>query len=253
MQFKEAEKLSDVLERIRDILEYFRAAENPLGYFAALYTKVAHGIEQAIHNEAFDDNARLATLDIHFVNYYIRAMNAAIAGKPAPAHWQLAVDAAQKPGVPVLDHLFLTMNAHINFDLSNAVADSIPASDVIGFKGDFLKVNDILFSLLDNVQADVARFVYPLRWYLRLGEKADDRLLTLVMKLMRNDAYAFACMLALCTEEERAVENQIRMQEVVQAGQKLLAPKAWWATLLIHVADSLEQGNVRSKIDQLLK
>ena len=251
--FQKAEKLSDVLARIEEILAHCRKANSPLGYFAALYTKVARAIEQGVEKGDFDDNARLAALDVQFVNYYIHAMNCAFSDAPAPAHWQLAIDAAKKPGTLVLEHLFLAMNAHINYDLSNAVRDAVKPEDVIAFKPDFLRVNNILFSLLDDVQEDVARFVKPLKWYLSLGEKADDKIISFVMKQMRNDAFGFACILALCDTKQKELENASRMQEVVEVGKKLVYHKKWWINAILMIIRLFERGTVNSKIDNLLK
>ena len=251
--FAPAEKLSDVRERIAEILAYFRETASPLGYFAALYTKVAHGIEEAVNKGEFDDNERLARLDVDFVNYYIRAMNDAVAGRPAPAHWQMTIDAAKMPLIPVLDHLFLAMNAHINYDLSNAVRDSVKPGEMIAFKNDFLKVNQILFSLLDDVQNDVAGFFHPLNWYLRFGRQANDKVISFIMKLMRNDAYGYACILSLCDESQRDSENAARMKAVVEASGKFVHPKQWWLRAIIHLVGRLETGTVKTRIDQLLK
>jgi hypothetical protein len=251
--FAPAEKLSDVRERIGEILAYFRETASPLGYFAALYTKVAHGIEEAVNKGEFDDNERLARLDVNFVNYYIRAMNDAVSGAPAPAHWQISIDAAKTPLIPVLDHLFLAMNAHINYDLSNAVKDSVEPGEMIAFKNDFLKVNQILFSLLDDVQNDVSGFFHPLKWYLRFGRQADDKIIAFIMKLMRNDAYGYACILSLCDEAQRNNENDGRMQEVVLTSEKFVHPKQWWLRVAIHLVGRLETGTVKTRIDQLLK
>lgn len=253
MTLKKAEKLSDVKARIEEVLTYCREIESPLGYFAALYTKVAAAIEEGIEKKEFDNNERLAELDICFVNYYVEAMNCAFSGTPAPAHWQQAIDLAKQPSALVLEHLFLAMNAHINYDLSNAVHDTVKPEDMIAFKGDFLRVNKILFSLLDEVQDDVARFVEPLKRYLRFGEKLDDEIISYVMKHMRNDAFAYACILSLCNAEECLRENAIRMEEVAEAGKKISSPPKWWMHAILWVIRLFERGSVSSKIDNLLK
>lgn len=251
--FKPAEQLSDVRGRIQEILEHCRNEKSTLGYFAALYTKVAKGIEAAIEKKEFDDNERLARMDVNFVNYYIHAMNCAFSGEPAPAHWQVAIDYSKKPEPLVLEHLFLAMNAHINYDLSNAINVSVKPEEIIGFKNDFLKVNYILFSLLDNVQNDVADFVWPLKVYLLFGRKTDDRLLSFGMKLMRNDAFSFSCILALCDEKYRAIENANHMNEVVDLGEKLVTHKKAWIKAVFRIVRQFERGSVVSRIDMLLK
>lgn len=251
--FKPAEKLGDVRGRIQEILEHCRKEQSTLGYFAALYTKVAVGIEEAIEKKEFDNNERLARMDVNFVNYYIHAMNCAFSGEPAPAHWQLAIDFSKNPETLVLGHLFLAMNAHINYDLSNAVNDSVKPEETISFKKDFLRVNNILFSLLDSVQNDVADFVWPLKIYLLFGRKTDDRLISYGMKLLRNDAFSYSCILALCDEKFRNLENAERMKEVVDLGKKLVTHQKAWIKAVFRFVRQFESGSVVSRIDMLLK
>lgn len=249
--FQKAEKLSDVKDRVEQILSYCRQHNSPLGYFAALYCKVAHAIEAHVKEQKFDDNDRLAQLDVNFVNYYVHAMNCAFSGEPAPPHWQVAIDLARDKDALVLEHLTVGMNAHINYDLGHAVYDSVPAEDIIGFQPDFLKVNAILFSLLDDVQKDVSTFMVILRWYLSFGQKLDDQAIKVVMRFMRNDAFGFACILALCNEEEKASHEQQRMQEVVELSDKITKQKPWLNELL-KLVRFMESDSVKSRIDDLL-
>lgn len=102
------------------------------------------------------------------------------------------------------------------------------------------------------MQEDVARFVTPLKWYLSIGEKADGDI-PLVMKQMRNDAFAFACILALCDARSWNRKMQ-RMAEVVEAGKKIVPThKKWWIKAVFLFVRLLERGTVNSKIDNLLK
>lgn len=251
--FKKAEKLSDVRERIHEILTYCQEKESPLGYFAALYTTVAKAIEDSIINKEYDDNEQLARMDVNFVNYYIHAMNCAFSDQPAPAHWQIAIDAAKKPDFLVLEHLFIAMNAHINYDLSNAANDTVPTDRMLDFRQDFFRVNKILFSLLDRVQTDVSYIFHPLKWYLRFGRQLDDKIIALIMGQMRGDAYEFTCVLSLCNEVQKEQINKEKRDLVVKLSQKIIFHKSWIINAIIRLARLLERGSVTYKIDQLLK
>jgi hypothetical protein len=251
--FEKAQNLEDVKARIQEILDHCYETSNPLGYFAALYTKVAANIEKAIINEEFENNEELIRLDVNFVNYYIEAMNCAFQGKSAPLHWQVAIDADTHTHVLVLEHLFAAMNAHINYDLSNAVHDTVKPSDTINFKADFMKVNAILFGMLDEIQDNISTIFHPLKWYLKLGQRIDDKVISLLMGHMRNDAFSYSCLLALCSPKQCDEENAARIQEIADLSQKILHHKKWYMRLLIGIFRALEIGSVQHKIKQILK
>ena len=60
----------------------------------------------------------------------------------------------------MLQHLLLGMNAHINFDLAQAVvADPTIAADLAALRADYDRINDILRALLDPLQNAVAAHI----------------------------------------------------------------------------------------------
>lgn len=252
--FQKAEQLEDVKGRIHQILTHCVEVESPLSYFAALYSIVAQKIEAAIDNKIFDNNERLAQMDIRFVNYYIDAMNCAFSGQPAEPHWQLVIDASKNKQYLLIQHLLIAMNAHINYDLANAVRDTIEAEKTLGFKGDFMKVNAILFSLLDDVQLSVSHIFHPLNWYLKFGMAFDDKFISAIMGHMRNDAFSFTCILALADEKQKTIENQERQQQVVALSKKILTRgEQFHLKGLFLLTRSLERGSIQAKTDKLLK
>lgn len=252
-KFNYAEKLSDVAKIIVEIKDECKRVQSPLGYFAALYIHVAEAIEQKVHEKAFEDNDRLAAVDIAFVNLYIEAMNAAFAGRLAKPHWQIVIDASKSDQPLVLEYLLISMNAHIDYDLSAAAAKVVSKDEMIGFQTDFERINAILFSLLDKVQNDVANIFIPLKWYLKIGRKLDDNILKAVMSHIRDDAFANACLLALCTPEQWATFSEIKMQEVATLSTKLLNQKSSFIRTVLKWVSRNERGTVAQKIDKLLQ
>jgi hypothetical protein len=51
--------------------------------------------------------------------------------------WRIAFDAADRQEPPVLQHLLLGMNAHINYDLGIAAADTYPGAALVPLHRDF--------------------------------------------------------------------------------------------------------------------
>lgn len=252
--FQKAENLQDVKGRISDILKYCEEKESPLGFFAALYTLVANKIEEAIENGTFDNSEKLIRMDVNFVNLYIDAMNCAFSGQDAESHWQIAIDAAKSSKYVVLQHLFLCMNAHINFDLANAVNQTVQKDETLNFKSDFMKVNAILFGLLDEVQENVSNIFHPLKWYLKFGKKLGDKVLSVGMGTMRSEAFSFTCVLALANDNERRTENEIQQEQVVKLSQLIISQdNTWYLKLIVKMVRLMESGTVKDKIENLLK
>ena len=252
-KFRKAETLGDVKDIIGEILLHFRKADSALGFFSALYTLVAKSIEESVQKGAFHNQEQLITLDLYFVNLYIDAMNCAVSGKPALPHWQACIDAANNNDLPALEHLFLAMNAHINYDLGTAVKNVVPDDKIIEFKSDFMLVNSILFNLLNEVQTDVAKFNWVVYFWLLIGRKIDDLVISKIMAQMRESAFGYTCLLALCNPQQAEVEMAEKMKAVVSMSTEISIPAGWLKALIIKISWRTERGTTDEKINDLLK
>jgi hypothetical protein len=65
--------------------------------------------------------------DVVFAEYYLRAHDADLAGHEVPRPWRVAFGA--QPDLPGLRHVLLGINAHVNYDLPQALLDMIPPDD----------------------------------------------------------------------------------------------------------------------------
>ena len=65
--------------------------------------------------------------DVAFVGHYLAAHDADVAGGRPPRPWRLAFGA--DPGLPTLVHLLLDLNAHVNYDLPQAVLEVVSDDD----------------------------------------------------------------------------------------------------------------------------
>jgi Family of unknown function (DUF5995) len=114
----------------------------------------------------------------------------------------------------VLQHLLMGMNAHINLDLGIAAAQTSPGSELASLKGDFMRINEILASLVDEVQEELAD-VWPLLRILDwVGGRTDEAVVHFSMERARDAAWAVAQDLARREATEwsgaiAALDNQV--------------------------------------------
>lgn len=137
--------IPDVLERLDDIVHTSRRQLSRRGYFAAMYRVMTQRILDGVDAGRFRNADQLVRLDVRFARFYFDALE-----KPSKP-WRLAMDALDHERVGILQHLLLGMNAHINLDLSQAVAEVGGVLDE-ELKHDYDVINDILAELSDDVQ-----------------------------------------------------------------------------------------------------
>jgi Family of unknown function (DUF5995) len=114
------EELDRRLEALPSGLEFRRS-------FIATYRRTTEAVGHSIVDGGFEDPDWVAEWDVAFANLFFAAHDADLAGETPPRPWRLAF----QPQVPmnVLQHLLLGMNAHINFDLPQALLAVISDED----------------------------------------------------------------------------------------------------------------------------
>jgi len=250
VETRAARNIDEVVERLRIIVEETRYAGSPMGYFAALYRRVTLEVKRKIVEGYFDDNARMERLDVLFANRYLEAYDAYREGRPLTRSWRFAFDAADSWHYIVLQHLFLGMNAHINLDLGIAAAQAAHGSDILSLEDDFKKINTILISLIDEVEAKLAAIWPMLRLLDTLALRTDEKLAAFSMEKAREAAWRNALDLARCDDADRERRIDTLDREVLEyaylvSGPGILTGSAF---LLVRLG---ELGSVRRKIEVL--
>ena len=95
--------------------------------FIATYRRTTIAVAEEIAAAGFEDPEWVARWDIAFADLFLVAHDADRAGQPVPRPWRLAFAAPDE--LPDLAHLLLGMNAHINFDLPQALLTVINLPD----------------------------------------------------------------------------------------------------------------------------
>lgn len=192
----QAQTIDDVIHILDGIVQSSRKENSRLGYFPSLYRKVTIEVKNGIANKFFDDGKRMERLDVTFANRYFEAYDAYRSGKPTTQSWRIAFDARNDWWAIVLQHLLLGINAHINLDLGIAAAQTSPDNAIHSLKNDFDRINNILASLIKNVEAALTQ-VWPLLKLLsKVAGNDDEKLINFSMNVARTQAWNLALALA---------------------------------------------------------
>jgi hypothetical protein len=98
-------------------------------FFHFTYLRTTRAVAEALRAGVFVDPDWVERWDVAFADLYLDALEADRDGRPVPAPWQIAFEAARSDHQPPLRHVLLGMNAHINFDLSQALVAVINDED----------------------------------------------------------------------------------------------------------------------------
>ena len=246
-----AETIDQVIAELDVIIEQARQENSPLGYFPALYRQVTIEVKKRIAEGYFDDGARMERLDVGFANRYLDAYKAFTTNQPTTSSWQLAFDAAKDNRPIVLQHLFLGMSAHINLDLGIVASEISPGERIHRLENDFNKINEVLASLVDQVQRRLAKIWWRLKIIDWLAGKLDEAVADFSIDIARQGAWNVATDLA-GIDDESSRERYITDLDnrVTKFGNRLYKPGIILG-LVVKFIRATEKGDVRTRISYL--
>ena len=244
---KQAATIDEVIQILNEIIADTKKEASPLGYFAVLYCKVTEKVKEGIHNDAFENGPRMEQLDVVFANRYIKAYYEYNENLKPSSCWKVAFEQGDNFWLIVLQHLLLGMNAHINLDLGIAAAEVCPGDKIHGLHNDFNKINQILASLVNNVEKALSDVWPTLKWILSKTKNVDTFLVDFSMQTARDGAWEFALELAPMdtTDFEKAVQaRDVRITEITQ----LITDPGFVPSTIFKIIRLFERGSVDKKI-----
>lgn len=247
---KSIHTIDDVIQELDHIITQCKNNNDPLGYFAALYRKVTIKVKEGIQNSFFDDGERMEQLDVIFAVKYIDAYQAYQKQEKITLSWQVAFDLSKRYWPIVLQHLLVGMNAHINLDLGVAAAKVSEESDIEDLKDDFDKINQILSSLVQEVENDLSTIWPMLKKLLKYTKGVDSFLIDFSMELARDGAWKFATELSETSGSTTEKYIEQRDQKVAQKATIITHP-GWGVNLILRLIRLLERGTIANKIQNL--
>jgi hypothetical protein len=96
-------------------------------FFLSTYQRTTAAVGEALAVGLFEDAEWVSQWDVAFAELYLRAHDADLTGEPVPRPWRLAFAAPAE--LPDLLHVLLGINAHINYDLPQALLEVIGVDD----------------------------------------------------------------------------------------------------------------------------
>jgi hypothetical protein len=140
-----------LIERMRKLLEPLEAAGDPKRIFHGTYLRTTIAVAEEIKRPGgFADPEWTERWDVAFADLYLEALEQLQAGEQPSRPWAVAFGA--RPGLPVLNRLLLGMNAHINYDLPQALLAVITDEEfddpelIARREADHMAIDDILAS-----------------------------------------------------------------------------------------------------------
>ena len=114
--------IDDVIERMTVLAGELRQDGDRRLAFHATYLRTTQAVAAAMRAGAFEDTDWVDRWDVAFAQLYLDALDASRRGDPVPEPWAVAfAAAAAQPDLPPVRHVLLGMNAHINYDLPQAL------------------------------------------------------------------------------------------------------------------------------------
>ena len=111
--------IDELIARMAALLGPLEAEGGQRRYFHATYQRTTIAVADEIKRGRFGDPEWVERWDVAFAGLYLDALEASRAGRRPSQPWDIAFSAPA--GLPALRHVLLGMNAHINYDLPQAL------------------------------------------------------------------------------------------------------------------------------------
>lgn len=250
MDLNAIQTIDAVIEALNEIIQEAKVGEDPMGYFPALYQKVTIEVKKGIEKGFFEDGPRMEKLDVTFAKRYLQAYHDYKNGDPITQSWERAFLLTKDYWPVVLQHLLMGMNAHINLDLGIAAAEIATPSDVQSLATDFKRINEVLASLVQEVQEDLATIWPKWHWVLRKTGRIDNHLIDFSMEIARDGAWQFAESLVQATPSQREAMIKERDVKIAELTHVVTHP-GWLVQSVLCMIRLGEKGSVAAKIEAL--
>lgn len=239
---------ADVIARLERIIANAKASESTLGYFAALYYKMTLAVRDAVERGEFENGSRMEQMDVVFARRYFDALDTWQAGGTPTESWRIAFEATHNEQLTVMQHLLLGMNAHINLDLGIAAASVRQRDAIFGMRRDFMHINQIIASLTDQTQSQLAKIWLPFAWLDRFFRTEDEGWVGFSIGTARGASWKAAQLFAFAPDlnAEKVLIAELD-KNVAFFAQKLHSPGFWLYWPLRFMRHS-EKGSVPEKI-----
>jgi Family of unknown function (DUF5995) len=160
--------IGTLITRMEADLGELREAGDARRFFHATYLRTTRAVADEIVRGGFADAVWLERWDLAFADLYLDALVADLRGEPVPQPWRVAFDAARdRPDLPPVRHVLLGMNAHINYDLPQALLAVITTAEFDDLRvlasraADHRHVDDVLLAQVGAEDVELSADAAP--------------------------------------------------------------------------------------------
>lgn len=204
------QNIAEVITRLDEIVQQTKIEKKRFGYFAALYKRMTMAVDEGIKQNAFEDGVNMDRLDVIFAQRYIDAYEAYHNGKRCTTSWKFVFDNCENDDLTVVQHILLGVNTHINLDLAIATAEMADDNGIDTLENDFNKINDIIASLIDDVQECLSQVWLPMRLLEKVVSGKHVPVLNFSIDKARKASWSNALVLAgMNAEQKQLYINQM--------------------------------------------
>ncbi len=122
-----AAAVDSVVATMQERFDALTPEQEPLREFLGTYQRTTAAVGKAVDGGLFEDAEWVERWDVAFAELYLTALDAHLGGGTPSRPWRLAFDAPSD--LPALRHVLLGINAHVNFDLPQALLAVITDDD----------------------------------------------------------------------------------------------------------------------------
>lgn len=226
--------IAAVVAGMQERLDLLPARLSHQRVFLSTYQRTTQAVGAAVQRDSFEDPGWVERWDVAFAEFYLNALDTELASADlVPRPWRLAF--AAPPGLPPLRHVLLGINAHVNYDLPQALLAVISDNDFADRllmdrrRRDHERIDKVLASRVAAEDNELTATG---------GATLLDRLLT---PLNRQGSKRF-----LREARQKVWHNTIELQEARVAGPEQYAVRLAELELLsaAKIADLLQPGQV---------
>jgi hypothetical protein len=115
--------IETVIGRMEDLGRRVQGSGDDRQHFHSVYLRTTRAVAEELRRGTFSDPEWVERWDVVFADLYLDALEDSLDGRTPSRPWAVAFDAAERQAtsMPPLRHVLLGMNAHINYDLPQAL------------------------------------------------------------------------------------------------------------------------------------
>jgi hypothetical protein len=204
------ETFEDVITELNRIIKEARNGNNRIGYFAALYKNITLLVKQAAEEGYFEDRQQLEKLDVIFAQRYFDALhNYRHQRLPVSSPWYLVFKTNETKKLSIVQHLIMSINVHINYDLPIVCAILGPEEKIIKLCNDYFNLNMILSSSIKGVEKGIFMLSPLISLLARAIPKIERKLLNFSLNVARCKSWECAC--------KQAIADELGKEEIIRS------------------------------------